>query len=272
MSFFKRHKNVITACILIIISLVVLSYNVKQPSAGPVRKLVMEISASLVFSINSSIGAVKNLWNRYLFLVGMEAENRRLREQNAQLLGELIKYREGYLEAKRLQDILNLKKDAPHPAIGAQVINKSDTALLKTIMINRGTAHGLKAGLPVIASKGIVGRTTEASWHASRVLLVIDENSNIDAVIQRTRTQGILQGAGITGCRLKYVLKSDDVRQGDVVITSGLGGIFPKEILLGVVTRVDKGHSDLFQKIEVHPSIDFNKLEEVLVLVGGDKK
>lgn len=272
MLFFKRYKTFITAFILIIISLIILSYNLKQPSPGLIRKLVMEISASLEFSISSSLGAINNLWNKYLFLVGLEDENKRLKEQNAQLLGQLIKYQEGYLEAKRLQNVLNLKKDINYPAVGAQVINKSETTLFKTIMINRGTSHGLNVGLPVVASKGIVGRITETSWRASRVLLIIDENSNIDALIQRTRTQGILQGAGYAGCLLKYVLKSEDIRIGDVVISSGLGGIFPKEILLGVVTKVEKRRSGLFQQIEVSPSVDFSKLEEVLVLMGGDKK
>jgi rod shape-determining protein MreC len=123
-----------------------------------------------------------------------------------------------------------------------------------------------------MASKGVVGRITESTWHASRVLLVADENSNIDALIQRTRSQGILQGAGYAGCILKYVSKSEDVRPGDMVITSGLGGIFPKELLLGVVTKVEKGRSGLFQQVDVAPAVDFSKLEEVLVLVGVEKK
>jgi rod shape-determining protein MreC len=272
MLFFKRYKTVVIACLLVVLSLIILSYNLKQPSPGPVRKGVMEISASLQFAINGTLGTVRQFWNRYVFLVGLEAQNRRLKEQNAQLLAELIRYQEGYLEAKRLQAILNLKKDIHYPAMGAQVINRADTALFKTIMINRGTSHGLNVGLPVMASKGVVGRITESTWHASRVLLVADENSNIDALIQRTRSQGILQGAGYAGCILKYVSKSEDVRPGDMVITSGLGGIFPKELLLGVVTKVEKGRSGLFQQVDVAPAVDFSKLEEVLVLVGVEKK
>jgi rod shape-determining protein MreC len=272
MVFLKRYKTVITALVLIVITLVMLSYSLKQPAEGIIRKIVVEISASLEFAINTSLSGIHNLWKRYLFLVGLENENRRLKEQNAQLLGELIKYREGYLEAERLKIILNLKKDIPYPAIGAQVINITQTSLFKTIMINRGTSHGLKNGLPVISSKGIVGRIVEMSWHASRVLLAIDVNSNIDVSIQRTRAQGILQGGGSKACSLKYILKSEDVQKGDLVISSGLGGIFPKELQLGVVTKVDKGRSGLFQKIDVAPSVDFNKLEEVLVLVNVDKK
>lgn len=272
MVFLKRYKTLFTALVLIVVTLAMLSYSIKQPSEGTVRKFVVEISAALEFSINASISGIHHLWKRYLFLVGLESENRRLREQNAQLLSELIKYREGYLESERLKSILDLKKSISYPAIGGQVINISQTSLFKTIMINRGTSHGLKTGMPVISSKGIVGRIVETSWHASRVLLIIDVNSNIDVLIQRTRTQGILQGAGLKACSLKYILKPEDVQKGDVVISSGLGGIFPKEIMLGVVTRVDKSRSGLFQQIDVSPSVDFEKIEEVLVLLNVDKK
>jgi rod shape-determining protein MreC len=272
MVFLKRYKTLLTAIILIVITLIMLSYSLKHPSEGIIRKIVVEISASLEFAVNASLGGIHNLWKRYIFLVGLEDENRRLKEQNAQLLSELIRYREGYLEAERLKTILNLKKNTNYPAIGAQVIDTSQTSLFKTVMINRGTSQGLKAGMAVISSKGIVGRIVETTWHASRVLLIIDVNSNIDALIQRTRTQGILQGAGFKDCSLKYILKSEDVRKGDVVISSGLGGIFPKEILLGVIAKVDKSRSGLFQQIEVSPTVDFRKLEEVLVLLSVDKK
>ncbi|MBN1380650.1 MAG: rod shape-determining protein MreC [Deltaproteobacteria bacterium] len=272
MLFFKRYRTIITAFILVLIPVIIIFYSLKYPSASVVRNLVMEISGSVEFGITGLVDGVRNVWNRYIFLVELEDENRRLKEQNAQLLGELIKYREGYLEAKRLQNILELKRNTRYPVIGAQVINIAQASLFKTLMINRGKAHGLKVDMPVIASKGIVGRITEISWHTARVLLVIDVNSNIDALIQRTRTQGILQGSGFKGGTLKYVLKSADVSLGDVVISSGMGGLFPKEILLGTVKKIDKDRSGLFQYVEVSPSVDFNKLEEVLVLVGGDKK
>lgn len=271
MIFFKRYKTLVAAFCLIVTSLLILTYNVKQPSPSFIRRLIIEISSSLEFGVTSTVSIIDRYWHRYFFLVGLEDENRRLKEQNAQLLSELIKYQEGYFEGRRLQSLLDLKKDINLPALGAQVINKSKSGLFKTITINRGTSGGLRAGLPVIASRGIIGRITECTWHSSRVLLIIDENSNVDALIQRTRTQGILQGAGFAGCNMKYILKTEDVRKGDLVISSGMGGIFPKEFLLGIVTKVEKGKSGLFQKIEVAPTADFSKLEEVLVLLSEKK-
>jgi rod shape-determining protein MreC len=107
----------------------------------------------------------------------------------------------------------------------------------------------------------------DVSWNVSRVLLIIDENSNVDALVQGSRAQGILQGGGSRACSLKYVSITEDVRPGMAVITSGIGGVFPKGLLLGVVTKVSKKEGGLFQAVDVAPAIDFGKLEEVLVLL-----
>jgi rod shape-determining protein MreC len=113
----------------------------------------------------------------------------------------------------------------------------------------------------------VVGRIIETSWHASRVLLLIDENSNIDALIQRSRAQGILQGAGSAGCTLKYISRVENVQTGDVVLSSGLAGVFPKGLLLGFVIGTSAAEGGLFQKIDVASAVDFGKIEEVLVLI-----
>ena len=149
------------------------------------------------------------------------------------------------------------------------MIDSDRTSLFKTLLINKGTAEGLRVGLPVLADQGVVGRIIETSWHASRVLLMIDENSNIDALIQRSRAQGILQGAGSAGCNLKYISRAEEVQTGDVVLSSGLAGVFPKGLLLGVVTGVSRKEGGLFQKIDVAPAVDFGKLEEVMALIIG---
>ncbi len=112
-----------------------------------------------------------------------------------------------------------------------------------------------------------MGRIVEASSHVSKILLLIDESSNIDALVQENRIQGILQGAGSLGCSLKYVSKTETVNVGNIVISSGLSGLFPKGLLLGSVKSVDKTDSGLFQKVDVAPFVDFARLEEVMVIV-----
>jgi rod shape-determining protein MreC len=207
------------------------------------------------------------MWKRYLFLVGLEDENRRLLHESAVLNDQINLYREGYLEGIRLRKLLSIKDNIKHRTVVARVIDNDRTTLFKTLLINKGTTDGLRVGLPILADRGVVGRIIESSWHASRVLLMIDDNSNIDALIQRSRAQGILQGSGSVGCNLKYISRVEDVQTGDVVLSSGLAGVFPKGLLLGIVTGASRREGGLFQKIDVSPAVDFSKLEEVLALV-----
>jgi rod shape-determining protein MreC len=140
--------------------------------------------------------------------------------------------------------------------------------IMKTLMIDRGESDGIMKGQPVIVETGLVGRVIETTWHAARVLMVTDENSNVDVLIQRTRANGILQGTGMGTCNIKYIVKTEPVQKGDIVLTSGLGGAFPKELILGVVRAVGNNKTSMFQNIEVIPFADFQKLEEVLVITG----
>ncbi len=228
----------------------------------------------LVSLKNNVVGTVRKNWDRYLFLIGLEEQNARLRRENAMLAGQLVQYREGYLEAGRLARLLELQSQFNAKSVVATVIDRDSSSVIRTVLINKGTSQGLRVGLPVLADRGIAGRITECSWHVSRVLLITDENSNVDALIHGNRAHGVLQGAGPRGCQMKYIAKTEEVKEGDTVISSGMGRIFPKAIVLGTVKRVDRLEGGLFQKVEVTPSVNFDKLEEVLVLVyapGGQK-
>ena len=264
----RKYQSIAVAAVLLIISLIILSYSaVRLSETGLLRKMVLETAAPIEDAINISLKSLHDVWKRYLFLVGLEDENRRLRHEKAVLNEQINSYREGYLEGIRLRKLLNIKDNFKHQAVVARVIDSDRTTLFKTLLINKGTAEGLRVGLPVLADRGVVGRIIETSWHASRVLLVIDENSNIDALIQRSRAQGILQGAGSAGCNLKYISREEDVQTGDVVLSAGLAGVFPKGLLLGVVAGASRREGGLFQKIDVLPAVDFGRLEEVLALV-----
>jgi rod shape-determining protein MreC len=272
MLFPKKYHSLIVAAVLLLLSLGVLSYSaVRLSETGFLRKTVLEVAAPVQNAVNVSIKGLNDVWKRYLFLVGLGEENRRLRTLNAALGEQINLYREGHIEGMRLRKLLNLAEHLSGRVVAARVVDRSRSSLFKMILINRGTADGLQVGLPVLSEQGIVGRVIETAWHASQVLLLIDENSNIDALIQRSRTQGILQGAGSAGCNLKYISRVEEVHVGDVVLTSGMAGVFPKGLLLGVVSAVSRGREGLFQKVDVAPAVDFTKLEEVLVLVSDTK-
>jgi rod shape-determining protein MreC len=264
----RKYQSIVVAAILLIASLTILTYSaVRLSETGLLRKMVLETAAPIENAINISLKSLHDAWKRYLFLVGLENENRQLRREKALLSDQLNRYREGYLEGIRLQKLLTLRDGFPYRTVAARVIDSDRTSLFKTLLINKGTSDGLRVGLAVLSDHGVVGRIIETSWHASRVLLMIDENSNVDALIQRSRAQGILQGAGAMGSNLKYISRTEEVLLGDVVLSSGLAGVFPKGLLLGSVTGVSRREGGLFQKIDVAPAVDFGKLEEVMAVI-----
>ena len=271
--FLRNYKTVIFVIAFLALALILLSYSLKHGTGtGFVKKIVLEAAAPVHNILILSVKSVSDAWFRYVFLVGLQQDNIDLKKKINELKAELILYQEGYLESQRLKKLLSLKDTYSYHFISAQVIAKEPAALSRIIMINKGSAHGLKTGMPVIAPPGLVGRLTDVSWHVSKVLLFIDESSNIDAILQGPRTQGIIRGAGSRGCELRYILKNQDVKEGEVVVSSGIGGVFPKGLLIGVVRGVVKHDTGLFLNINVTPFVDFSKLEEVLILSTDEEE
>lgn len=186
MFFFRNYKTIIFIVILLATILIVLFFNLKQKSpAGLVTKVVLEVAAPVQNVLNTSVKSVSDAWYRYLFLMGIEEENKKLKKKIDDMKSQLILYQEGYLEAQRLRDLLALKNDYNFNLVPARVIGRGQVALSKIILIDKGSTDRLNAGQPVMAGPGLVGRVLDASWHAAKVLPLIDENSNIDAIVQR---------------------------------------------------------------------------------------
>jgi rod shape-determining protein MreC len=273
MFFLRKYKTIIFVVALLIISLIMISYNLKYGTGDSfLRKIVLEAAAPAQTVLDFSVTGVKDNWSRYIFLVGIEEENKNLKKKINELKEVLVLYQEGYQEAQRLKKLLSLSNDYHYNFISARVIGREQTALSRMILINKGSTDGLKTDMPVVAPPGLIGRLVDVSWHVSKALLSIDENSNIDAIVQRNRTQGIISGAGSRGLVLKYISKTQDVKEGDVIVSSGMGGVFPKGMLIGQVSNVDRKDAGLFLKINVAPFTDFSKLEEILILSSDENK
>jgi len=269
----KKYQTITIASILVIVSLIILSISIQRPGdTGIFKRLVLEAASPPIGAVNSVLDTVRDVWKRYIFLVGLEQENRTLKARIAQLTNELNESRELHLEGLRLRELLAMKNTLPGAVIAARVVDRENAYVFKTILINKGTSDGLRVGLPVVSAEGVVGRIVDASWNVSRVLLLTDYNSNISARIQNGRAEGILQGGGAINCALKYVERSEEVKVGDTVVTSGLGGVFPGGLILGTVSRVDRKGSGLFLNIDVSPSVHFSRLEEVLAVLPDSEK
>jgi len=264
----KKYSTIAVVVILAIISLVIFSFNLKSPEKMSLfRKVVLEAVVPLESAVNSVFGSVTGVWRKYVLLVGAQTENERLKAENASLAREVSDYREMTLACARLRKLMDIKSDLKFPTIAARVVGKNRSSVFKTVLIDKGALDGIQTGFPVMGTGGIVGRVMDTSWNTSKILLLIDYNSNIASLIQRNRCQGILRGYGNSGCELKYIQRSEDVKPGDTVVSSGLAGIFPRGLLVGKVVEVEKGEAGLFQKIAVRPAVDIARMEEVLVIL-----
>jgi rod shape-determining protein MreC len=229
----------------------------------PVTGLVVHLQSGVV----ALTGGIGDIWEGYIALVRTKKENERLVEELQQLQAENLRLRDLALENSRLQQLLEFKQTSPLELTAAKVVGRDPTNWYRTAMINKGEQAGLKAGMGVITPVGVVGRIIKTTPAASQVLLLTDHNSSVAALVQRTRDEGLVEGTEAGLARIKYLPILSEVGVEDVVLTSGLAGIFPKGLMIGQVTEIQKKEDGLFQVAQIKPAVDFTKLEEVLVIL-----
>jgi len=254
--------------IMIVANIVLLSMTSRYPSYEYGRLSVF-IVAPFQDAVSNSIKFLESIWNHYFNLVSVAEENKILQKE----LGHARKRNNFCYETElsniRLRYLLKFKKNLTDQVVAAEVIGKDPSAWFQTIIIDKGKVDGLIKGLAVVVPEGIAGQVTDVSGHYAKVLLIIDGNSAVDALVQRTRARGVVQGSHAGLCLLKYVLWKEDVVPQDIVITSGLDGVFPKGLRVGSVSKIIKQNSGIFQEVAVKPYVDFEKLEEVLVILNN---
>ena len=195
-----------------------------------------------------------------------EEENKKLRAEIAQLRTEQQRYREVFLENKRLKNLLSLKETEPRYVTTAQIIAKSTDQWSSIVTIDKGSSDGVKKDMAAITSRGLVGKISNVSNSFSSLLLITDINFSAAARLHKSRVEGILSGTGFKKCTLKYIPYEEQVENGDTVITSGLDRLFPEGIPIGYVSKVDKKGTGLFQEVEVIPFEDTAKTEEIVII------
>lgn len=266
--FIRKYRIQIIAGFILLLAFMFYSLNLRNKEhANPFERAVMNLTAPLAGVFSRGNGFLAGLWADYLDLVQVRRENKKLQDAVRVLNGRLVESQEALYVNERLKRILDLKSSLRVPSITASVIGEDGSPWFKTFVIDRGQRDGLREGLPVIAVDGIVGQLVKVASGSSRVLLITDTASSVAATVQRSRARGVLKGKGGGRCSLEFASRDDDVKVGDIVISSGIGGIFPKGLPLGEVTMVKKGEYGIFQTIEVRPIVSVANLEEVLVLI-----
>lgn len=205
---------------------------------------------------------------QFLKFQDLTEENKELRAMVDSLSAQLLKLEEASLENERLRSLLSLPQRKSFATIAAQVIGRDSSNWTNILMVNKGTSSGAQEGMPVIWGKNLVGKVIEAGPNTAKVSLMVDFNSKIPAKILRTRDEGIVFGAlgkGRNVCKIKYI---QQVQVGDQVVSSGLGRIYPKGLLIGEVIAVEEEKAGLYKVAEIKPALNLASMEEVMVIVG----
>ncbi len=257
------------ALILVFVSVFfyILSLNFRPPARMDfLQRIVVESLSPVVGFVGNLSSGVEDLVGRYLWLHHVCDENRDLKAQVADLEQKVTDYREAYIENMRLRRLLDFKATIQAETIPAQVVLHDLTGWFQTLIVDKGFRDEIGPDMPVVNDEGIVGRVLDVSDRFSRILLITDPGSSVDAIVQRNRVRGILSGKDGSSCLFKYVRSNLDVQVGDLITTSGKDGVFPKGLRLGVVQGIFKDPVDLFQKIEVKPLVRLSALEELLII------
>jgi rod shape-determining protein MreC len=240
-------------------------FNLGQPTLF--HSLVAEVLSPVQEGLMSSKKNLTSLWDNYLLIVNTKKDNTVLKKQISRLENDLTSMEEMRKENLRLKQLLNFSEGISPQRVLAQVVGWDSANEFKVIRLNKGTNQGIKVMSPVITDQGLVGYVYRATENYSDVLTILDQNNRVDVVIERTRTHGIVEGVFNFKCALKYIMRNEPVEVGDKLITAGVGGIYPKGIKVGMITDISKENFGMTLSVEVAPSVDFDKLEEVLVLI-----
>jgi rod shape-determining protein MreC len=267
LGFFLRFRQSIILFVLLLVSLVLMTSHAKRENEyQELTAGLLEVTASLGTGLSSLTQGTINLYKGYVDLRGVRVENLRFREQTALLENKLNRLHEVEVENRRLMELLEFQESLPFVMTPARVVGKDFNSWSRTLIISEGENAGIETGMAVVRPEGVVGRIFSVSPNYALVQLIIDSNSDIPAVFQRTRAQGIVEGKITDQCQVKYLNRLADIQVDDPVISSGLGGAYPKGLLIGTVASIQKKPYGLFQEVTVTPAVDFTRIEEVLVV------
>jgi rod shape-determining protein MreC len=257
--------------VLVVAALIVTTIWYREGDDGPLhgaRRALVAVSQPFAVAGTWVAAPFRAVGNWVSGLGVNSADYAALKEQNLQLKERLAALEEAKLENDRIRALVDFAKAQDVPTIGARIIGRPTDTRQRSILIDRGTSSGVKRGDAVIAAGGLVGQVVEVTFFDARVRLITDSSSGVAVLVQRTRANGIVRGALEGPLELDFVETKIAPVVGDVLLTSGLGGIYPKGIVVGEVTDVSAPQSGLYAAVSVSSRVDIDRIEEVLVMTG----
>jgi rod shape-determining protein MreC len=261
-----RQRTAVLFIAVMLGHILLISAQVQSRAGVPLLEVVTFGAFAEVQRAASAVtGGVRSAWTGYVNLRGVRAENEQLKRQLAELQVRFQQERASAEHAHQLETLLGFQRQIGVQTMAASVIGAGASPDFRTITIDKGSSSGLKANMAVISPTGVVGRIVTLASRASKVQLLVDRNAGAGALVERSRAQGVVLGAGEDLVRMDYVSGIADVKPGDTIVASGIDGIYPKGFVIGRVESVDRG-TGIYKVIRVRPAVDFNRLEEVLVV------
>ena len=273
MSAYKRYRDVGIVIILLAVPFFFLRANMKRPeNLNGLDRVVLRISAPIEFAASSLARGVSNLWESYVYLVDVKADNERLAYENARLKEQVHRLEQKETENRELRRLLQLRESLPGDLVSAQVVGKDFTEFFRVtrVVLDRGSRN-IRPHMPVVSPDGVVGAVLRVAGDAIDVQLSVDAAFGIDVEDERTHARGFARGTGDPSryaCKVENVDSRDEVEIGDLLVTSGKGKWFPKGLPVARVTKVVKREPGRDQEIEATPTVNFSRLDAVLILVA----
>ena len=252
--------------VVILGHILLISAQVNSRTGIPMMEAVtFGIFAEVQRAVSAGASGLRHVWSGYIGLRGLKAENDTLKRDLAATQVAVQEQRALADRTRGLEQLLEMRDRISLRTVAAQIIGGAAAPDFRTVTIDKGTRDGLRSDLAVLAPAGVVGRIVVPSARSAKVQLLIDRNAAVGAIVERTRAQGVIVGGGDERLQMEYVSEVFDVVAGDVVVTSGIDGIYPKGFVIGRVESVEKSGS-AYKRIIVRPAVNFSGLEEVLVV------
>lgn len=224
---------------------------------------------SVVMSFEKGIGTYVE---DYVLNLNASRENRFLKTKISELQNEIFSFQEQIKESNRLRELIKFGEEIQRKKVIARVVSWDSADDYKVIRINRGIKDGIKLQSVVTSHEGLVGYVYRLTDHYADVLTILDSNNRVDSVVERLRSHGILEGYSSGKCIMKYVNRTEPIILNDIVLTAGLGNVYPKGMKIGYISRIERESYGSTQHVEVTPLVNFSKLEEVIVLVQEEEE
>lgn len=267
----RRYRDFVIVILALAVPFWFLRASMRDPKQNTgADRVLIRIAAPVQYAAATLARGLSSIWGDYIYLVDVKEDNARLAAQMARLRERVRRLEALEEENRRLRRLLDLRQSLPTDVVSALVIGKDTNEFFRVARVTLDReARDIGPNLPVLSADGVVGTTLKSAGDSVDVRLVVDAGSGVDVVVERTGARGFIRGTGDEtkyALSVEYVQRTNEVEVGDLLVTSGVGKRFPKGIPVGTVTQVVRRDFGIYQQVYAVPSVDFSRLEEVLIV------